>query len=103
MYTMTPVLAYHLAISIFCALSVLLTAMQQSFNYLIEFGFVTNADPNNSYLHALGIVWYVVWALGLITIIPLYYVSVNNIERYFVEGGNEKFRELRVNVKITKN
>jgi hypothetical protein len=34
-YLMTPVLAYHLAITIFCALSVVLTLMQQFFNYLI--------------------------------------------------------------------
>lgn len=80
---MTPVLAYHLAITIFVALSVLLTIMQQGFNYLISFGFITTVDANNSYLHALGIIWYIVWAVGLFTIIPLYYVSVHNIERFF--------------------
>lgn len=34
-YTMTPVLAYHLAITIFVALSVLVTLLQQGYNYLI--------------------------------------------------------------------
>jgi hypothetical protein len=63
---------------------------------------VQNVDPNNSYLHALGIIWYIVWGVGLITIIPLYYVSVNNIERYFLEGGNEKFQELGISIKINK-
>ena len=32
---MTPVLAYHLAITIFMALSVLVTLLQQGYNYLI--------------------------------------------------------------------
>lgn len=103
MYKIRPVFAYHLAITIFCALSVLLTVMQQAFNYLIEFGFVTSSDPNNSYLRALGVIWYVVWGLGLVTIIPLYYVSINSIERYFVDGESDKFRKLGVKVQIRKD
>jgi hypothetical protein len=35
LYLMTPVLAYHLAITIFIALSLLITILQQSYNYLI--------------------------------------------------------------------
>lgn len=35
MYTITPIFAYHLAITIFLALSVLLTVLQQGFNALI--------------------------------------------------------------------
>lgn len=35
MYTMTPVLAYHLSITIFVALSVLITLLQQSYNWLV--------------------------------------------------------------------
>jgi hypothetical protein len=77
--------------------------MQQAFNYLIEFGFVTSTDPNNSYLRALGVIWYVVWGLGLVTIIPLYYVSINSIEGYFVDADSDKFRKLGVRVRIKKD
>lgn len=35
LYTMTPILSYHMAITIFLAFSVLLTALQQGFNALI--------------------------------------------------------------------
>lgn len=83
LYTMTPVLSYHMAITIFLAFSVLLTVLQQGFNALIEFAFITSIDNNNWYLHTLGVIWYCVWGVGLFTIIPLYYVSLHHIERYF--------------------
>jgi hypothetical protein len=83
MYTMTPVLAYHLAITIFVALSIFLTFMQQAYNWLVEFSIVTGSGA--SYLQTLGIIWYVTWALGLFTIVPLYYVTLHNVERFFVD------------------
>jgi len=88
---MRPVLAYHLAISIFLALSVLLTLLQQGYNYLVEFGFITNTTSSGSYLRTLGYIWYVTWVLGVFTIVPLYYVSLNTIERFFLDDGNGTF------------
>jgi hypothetical protein len=54
-----------------------LTALQQSYNYLVEFRIITGGGA--SYLQAIGIIWYVVWILGVVVIIPLYYVSIHNI------------------------
>ena len=102
MYLMTPVLGYHLAISIFLAFSILLTILQQGFNWLIEFAFL-NISPSNSYLHTLGILWYCIWGIGLFTIIPLYYVSLNNIERYFRDASDPIFEELHVRVRVKKD
>lgn len=101
MYTMTPVLAYHLAITIFVALSIFLTFMQQAYNWLVEFSIVTGSGA--SYLQTLGIIWYVTWALGLFTIVPLYYVTLHNVERFFVDENERSFRDLGVRVKINKN
>lgn len=103
MYTMTPVLAYHLAITVFLALSVLLTALQQGFNYLIEFGFITSVSPTNGYLQTLGYIWYVTWVLGVITIVPLYYVSLFNIERYFTDSDAKPFKDLQVKATVHKD
>ena len=83
LYTITPILAYHMAITIFIAFSILLTVLQQGFNVLIEFAFITSLDHDNWYLHTLGIIWYCVWGVGLFTIVPLYYVSIHHFERYF--------------------
>jgi hypothetical protein len=101
MYTMTPVLAYHLSITIFVALSVVVTLLQQGYNWLIEFSIATGGGTG--YLQTLGIIWYVVWVLGVVTTIPLYYVSLHNIERFFIEENERSFRELGVSVKIIKN
>jgi hypothetical protein len=102
MYLMTPVLAYHLSITIFLAFSLLLTLLQQGFYWLVEFAFLDIA-PSSEYLHTLGVIWYVVWALGLLVICPLYFVAVNNIEQYFRAGSDPIFEELRVQVKIKKD
>ena len=77
MYLMTPVFCFHLSITIFLALSLLLTALQQSYNYLVEFRIITGGGV--SYLQTIGILWYVIWVLGAFVIIPLYYVSIHNI------------------------
>ena len=98
-YEMTPVLFYHLAITIFIGLSVLLTALQQGYNILLQFGIVDSAHASWEYFRVIGIIWYICWALGFLTIIPLYYVALNNIERFFVENANS----LPVNVTINKN
>lgn len=101
MYTMTPVLAYHLAITIFVALSVLITLLQQGYNWLIEFSFVAAGD--GGYLRTLGVIWYITWVLGIVTIVPLYYVTLHNVEQFFIQGNQGSFRELGVSVKINKN
>jgi len=74
---MTPVFSFHLSITIFLAMSLLLTALQQSYNYLVEFRIITGEGA--AYLQTIGIVWYVTWALGALVIVPLYYVSIHNI------------------------
>ena len=99
MYLLTPVLCYHMAITIYLALSVLLGIMQLGFNWLIEFAFLDIA-PSNGYLHTLGILWYCVWIAGLVVVVPLYYVSLVNVHRYFGEGTDPIFRELRVKVRL---
>lgn len=101
MYTMTPVLAYHLAITIFVALSVLITLLQQAYNWLVEFAIVNGGG--SGYLQTLGVIWYIIWVLGVVTIVPLYYVSLHNVERFFVEENEKSFKELGVSVKIIKN
>jgi hypothetical protein len=103
MYLITPIFAYHLAITIFLALSVLLTFLQQGFNLLIEFAFITSLDQNNYYLRTLGIIWYCVWGIGLFTIVPLYYVSVHHVERYFRDSQGPIFTELRVKAIVNKS
>ena len=77
-YLLTPVLMYHMTITIFLALSILLAIMQQAVGWLIDFAFL-DIDANNGYLHTLGDIWYIIWAIGLVASIGLYYVSVNNI------------------------
>ena len=103
MYTLTPVLAYHITITVFLALSLVLTFLQFGFNAIIEFAFISNLDPGNTYLHALGVVWYCTWGIGLVVIIPLYYVSIYHMERYLREGKDPIFEELRVKVNVKKN
>lgn len=78
-YTMTPVLAYHLAITIFVALSVLITLLQQGYNFLIEFRFVDNTADNVSFLQTMGVIWYAIWVVGVVSIVPLYYVTLHNV------------------------
>ena len=78
LYLKTPVLAYHIAITIFLCFSVLLTVLQQGFYWLIEFMFL-DINPGNGYLHTLGILWYCIWLIGLFVIIPLYFVAVWHI------------------------
>lgn len=76
---MTPVLAYHLAITIFVALSVLITLLQQGYNFLIEFRFVDNTADNVSFLQTMGVIWYAIWVVGVVSIVPLYYVTLHNV------------------------
>ena len=85
MYLKTPVLAYHMAITIFLALSVLLTVMQQGLYWLVEFTFL-DINPGNDYLRTLGILWYCLWVIAFFVIIPLYYVAIWHIETFFREN-----------------
>ena len=101
MYTMTPILAYHLSITVFLALSVLTTVLQQGYTWFESFAIITGTSA--SYLHALGIIWYITWVLGVVVIVPLYYVSLHNVERFFVEENEKSFKDLGVRVKIHKN
>lgn len=103
MYQIKPIFAYHLAITIFLAISVLLTLMQQGFNLLIEFAFITSLDQNNYYLRTLGIIWYCIWAVAFFVIIPLYYVTVQHVERYFRDSNDPIFSQLRVKVSVNKS
>lgn len=103
LYTITPVLAYHLAITIFLAISVFLTVMQQGFNFLVEYAFITTFQSGSTFLRALGIIWYITWGVGFFTIIPLYYVSLHNIERYFRESSDLVFQQLKVKVIVKKD
>ena len=101
MYLKTPILAYHAAITIFLALSVLLTVMQQGLYWLVEFTFL-DINPGNGYLRTLGIMWYCLWAIGLFTIVPLYYVSIWHVENFFREG-DPSFEEFRVKFNVKKD
>lgn len=101
LYLKTPILAYHMAITIFLALSVLLTLLQQGLYWLIEFAFL-DLNPGNGYLHTLGILWYCLWIIGLFTIIPLYYVSIWHVEVFFREG-DPSFEEYRVKFNVKKD
>jgi len=77
--------------------------MQQGFNFLIEYAFLDISDSGAPFLKTLGVVWYCIWVIGFFTIIPLYYVSIHNIEHYFKESSDKIFEEFRVRVKITKD
>ena len=103
LYKVTPFFAYHVAITAFVALSIILTLLQQGFNYLISFGFISSVDPNNYYLRTLGIIWYVVWGVGFFSIVPLYFVSLQHVENYFISCENRVFGEMRVRVRVKKD
>ena len=89
LYLRTPVLIYHIAITIFLALSVLLTVLQQGLYWLVEFAFL-DINPGNGYLRTLGILWYCLWGISIFVIIPLYYASIWHVENYF-RGGDPIF------------
>lgn len=63
---------------------------------------MTSITYDNGYLRTLGIIWYCVWGIGLFTIIPLYYVAVHHVERYFRDCNDPIFSELGVRVNIKK-
>ena len=44
-----------------------------------------------------------IWGIGFFTIIPLYYVSVHCIERYFRDCEDRIFQDLRVKVHVKKD
>ena len=78
-YEMAPVLAYHLAITIFLGLSLLLTTLTQGYNLLLQFAIIDSAHASWEYFRVIGVVWYLCWGLGVLVIVPLYYVALNNI------------------------
>ena len=100
MYEIGTVMAYHMAITIFLVLSVLLLLIQQGYSLLVEFAFMDLGT--NSFMKAVGIIWYIVWGLGLVTIVPLYFLAVQQIEKYFRDADDPIFRELGVRVNIRK-
>jgi len=77
--------------------------MQQGLNFLIEYAFVDISNSAGPFLRTLGIIWYCIWVIGFFTIIPLYYVSIHNIERYFKDSSDKIFEEFKVRVQITKD
>lgn len=81
-------------------MSVLITLLQQGYNILIEFWIVNGTS--DSYLRTLGVIWYIVWGLGIFIAVPLYYVTLHNVERFFTEENDKSFRDLGISVKINK-
>jgi len=94
-------MAYHMAITIFLALSVVLLLMQQGYSLLTEFIFLDLGTSN--FMQIVGIIWYIVWGIGLLVIIPLYFFAVQAIEKYFRDADDPIFGELRVRVGIKKD
>lgn len=38
-----------------------------------------NTSDNVAFLQTMGIIWYVIWVTGVVSIVPLYYVTLHNV------------------------